>query len=327
MKNLFVCASFFFAIQMAFAQSAPADNEKFKAAQKAFQDKKYEDAARGFEQANKALGGHCVQCLLNAANAHERSGRRDEALKSAAKAVDAAVTPEDKADALVQRSQMLLRLGPSAKELALAESQAKLAVDLQPESNRAHFTLGFALLRQKKDEAGIAELKWVENRLPEGAEKRRVEALSADPRRAREPFAPEFTATTSDGKQVTLADVKGKIVLIDFWATWCPPCRASVPEIKELRKKYRPDQLVVLSVSADDKKSAWSDYIASHEMNWPQSWDKGNNPSLLDAFDVHSFPTYVLFDGEGIIRERVNGLNEQQTLTSRLRDQLNKLLK
>jgi len=83
-------------------------------------------------------------------------------------------------------------------------------------------------------------------------------------------------------------------------------------EIKDLRKKYGPDRLIILSVSADNKKEDWSEYIAKHDMTWLQSWDKGNNPSVLKSFEVHSFPTYVLFDGDGIVRDRVNGLDEHQ---------------
>jgi thiol-disulfide isomerase/thioredoxin len=327
MKNVFVCLLLLLFVPKTFAQSSPGDNEKFKAAQKAYEEKKYDDAARGFEQANKSLGGHCAVCLLNASEASLRLYRRDEALKLSAKAIDAAATPQEKFEAHIYRSQLLLRIDPNDKEQAAAEAEAQKAVALQPDSTPAHIALGMAQLRQKKDEVGITELKWVESRLPEGAEKRRLQAIIVDPRRAREQFAPEFTATTSDGKQLTLADTKGKIVLIDFWATWCPPCRASVPEIKELRRKYGPDRLIILSVSADNKKEDWSEYIAKHDMTWLQSWDRSNKPSVLESFEVHSFPTYVLFDGEGIVRERVNGLDEHQTLTSRLHDQLNKLLK
>jgi len=327
MKNVFVCLLLLLFVPKMFGQSLPGDNEKFKAAQKAYQDKKYDEAVHGFEQANKALGGHCAVCLLNASDAALRLNRRDEALKFSAKAIDAAATPQEKFEAHIYRSQLLLRIDPNDKEQAAAEVEAQKAVELQPDSTQAHMALGMAQLRQKKDEVGTAEMKWVESRLPEGAEKRRVLAIIADPRRARERFAPEFTATTSDGRQLTLADAKGKVVLIDFWATWCPPCRASVPEIKDLRKKYGPDRLIILSVSADNKKEDWSEYIAKHDMTWLQSWDKGNNPSVLKSFEVHSFPTYVLFGGDGIVRDRVNGLDEHQTLTSRLHDQLNKLLK
>jgi peroxiredoxin len=326
MKNLFACVLFFLAVYAAFAQSAPGDNDKFKAAQKAYQEKKYEDAAHGFEQANKALGGHCSQCLLFAADAYGRANRRDDALKLAAKAVDTAVETPDKVAALIRRSQLLLKLAPGAKELALAETQAKMAVDLQPDSPVTHYALGLALLRQKKDEAAISELKWVESHLPDGADKQRVQALIADPRRAREPVAPAFTALTSDGKQIMLADLKGKVVLIDFWDTSCSICRTTIPEIKELRRKYGT-QLIVLSISSDEKKEDWSQFIAKHDMNWLQSWDKGNKPSVQEAFDVHSSPTYVLLDGDGIVRERINDLDEQQALTSRLRDQLTKLMK
>jgi thiol-disulfide isomerase/thioredoxin len=327
MKKLLIFLAFLLAVQILVAQSSPTDNEKFKAAELAYKAKRYEDAVRGFEQANKALGGRCVECLLKAADASLPLGQRDDVVKFASKAVDAASTPEEKLKAHVRRSTLLLEIAPNAKEQATAEADARIAVELNPMSPDAHYALAMALLRQSKDEAGIAEMKWVESHIPESPDKKIVHAIIADPRRARMVFAPEFTAVTSEGNRVTLADLKGKVVLLDFWATWCPPCRASVPEIKELRKKYGMDRFVVLSISADNKQEDWSEYIAKHDMTWLHSWDKRNRPSVIQTFGVHAFPTYIVLDNEGIVRERVNGLEQQQTLTYRLHGVLDKLLK
>jgi len=327
MKNFLVWLSFILVLQTVSAQSSPGDNEKFKSAEQAYKAKKYLDAAHGFEQANKALGGRCYRCLLNAADAYLELGWRDEVIKFSAKAVDAASTPEEKFDAYLRHCGMLLEVEPNNKELAIAEGEAQKAVELRPNSVAAHSALGMTRLRQSKDAAGIAELKWVEAHMPEGEEKRRVQAMIADPRRGRLVFAPDFTAAIKDGSRVGLADLKGKVVLIDFWATWCPPCRESVPEIRELRKKYGPDRLIVLSVSADNKMEVWKEYTDAHDMAWLQSWDRGNKPPIIGVFGVRSFPTYVVLDGEGIVRTRVNGLDSQMTLTRRLRGVLDQLLK
>jgi thiol-disulfide isomerase/thioredoxin len=315
-----------FFLAAAYAQQAPAKNEKFVAAEQAMKAKKYEDAQRGFEQANKSLGGHCVECLLNSAQAALMLGKRDDAVKLSGKAVEAAATPDEKFMALQSRVKLLIQVLPVKKDLPIEEESATKALELRPDDLTAHYLYGLVLLRAEKDEAGVSELRGVESHLTDGPDKKLVQSFIANPRRARMLIAPEFQAKTSTGSTVTLADLKGKVVLIDFWATWCPPCRESVPEIKELRKKYG-DRLAVLSVSADDDRDKWSQYIAKHEMAWLQSWDKDNHPSVLEAFGVHSFPTYVLLDGDGVVRERVNGLEEQQTLTRRLHDALEKSLK
>lgn len=326
-KNVLFCVVLLMTVQNTLAQSSPRDNEKFKAADQAFNARKYDDAAKEFDKANKALGGHCSVCLLNAAYAYLRLGRRDEVIRFSAKALEAANTPEDKFDAYLQGSRMLLQIEPNRKELVNAEAEAQKAVELQPESVPAHIALAMALLRQNKDAEGIAQLKLAEARMPDGEEKLRVQSIIADPRRGRLAFAPEFTATTKEGGRVSLTDMKGKVVLLDFWATWCPPCRESVPEIKDLRKRYGSDRLIVLSVSADSKMEDWKQYTDAHDMTWLQSWDRRNTPSVIDAFGIRSFPTYIVLDGEGIVRTRVNGLEPQMTLARRLRGVLDQLLK
>jgi thiol-disulfide isomerase/thioredoxin len=107
---------------------------------------------------------------------------------------------------------------------------------------------------------------------------------------------------------------------MDFWATWCPPCRASVPELKELTKKYPVEKLVLISVSADKDEGAWREFVAKKKMDWAQYRD--GDDKVLKSFGIHSFPTYLVIDGDGIIRQRLTGLNPQQTVVHRLKDTL-----
>ncbi|MDR3763038.1 MAG: TlpA disulfide reductase family protein [Acidobacteriota bacterium] len=309
----------------AFGQSNAASNEKFKAAATEFKEQHYADAQRDFEKANKELGGHCVECLLQAATAALESGHEDGGWKLLDKAVATAATPGDRFRALTGRAALLYRFPSTPKVLAEEEKSARQALELRPDDMPAHFGHALALLRQERDAEGVAEMKLVAAHLEDGPDKKNVEAFIADPRRARLTFAPDFTAALSEGKTVKLADFKGKVLLIDFWATWCPPCRESVPELKELHKKYG-DRLAVMSVSADESQKQWSDYILKHDMSWQQSWDKGNKASVLNAFGVHLFPTYVLIDAEGIVRARIDGLNTQETLGHRMKPALEKLL-
>ncbi len=108
-------------------------------------------------------------------------------------------------------------------------------------------------------------------------------------------------------------------MVLDFWATWCPPCRASVGELKELAKKY-PNTVEVISVSADEKESQWRDFVADKKMTWPQYIDSDSH--MRRTFNVHSFPTYVVIDGDGIVRQRITGLNPQETVVHRLKETL-----
>lgn len=138
------------------------------------------------------------------------------------------------------------------------------------------------------------------------------------------PFAPDVTLTTVKGESITLSSLVGRVVLLDFWATWCGPCRESLPELKELSKRYPADKLVIISISADDEEDAWRSFITSKNMDWYQYRDADGH--VQTAFNIHSYPSYFLIDREGIVRESINGLDPHQTLMSRLREPLKKML-
>jgi thiol-disulfide isomerase/thioredoxin len=121
--------------------------------------------------------------------------------------------------------------------------------------------------------------------------------------------AANFEITTRDGEHLAMADLRGKVVLLDFWGSWCGPCRAATPSIAKIHRKYVGQPFVLIGVgSGETNKSAWANYIDQHVMPWRQYLD---SPPLLNRlFSVHMVPTYILIDGEGIVRERHTGWNE-----------------
>ncbi len=129
---------------------------------------------------------------------------------------------------------------------------------------------------------------------------------------------------TLQGKEISLATLRGRTVVLDFWGTWCPPCVASLPELKDVLRKYDTERLVLLSVSVGDEEGPWRAFVAKHGMTWPQYRDADHG--LADAFGIHAFPTYVVIDGEGAILDQIQGLNDRQSLGYRLRARLEPLL-
>jgi thiol-disulfide isomerase/thioredoxin len=91
------------------------------------------------------------------------------------------------------------------------------------------------------------------------------EACGADAK----PANLDFTLIDMDGKKVNLADYKGRPVLINFWATWCPPCQQEIPAFIELQDKYRDQGFVVLGVSTDDPADALKQFATEYKMNYP----------------------------------------------------------
>ena len=113
----------------------------------------------------------------------------------------------------------------------------------------------------------------------------------------------ELSFTAVDGSKVDLKDFAGKVVLIDFWATWCGPCVAEVPSLKKVYETYHPKGFEILGISLDDKKSDLLAFTKKHEMPWPQYFDgKHWNNEISFRFGINSVPTTWLIDKKGVLR-------------------------
>ena len=117
--------------------------------------------------------------------------------------------------------------------------------------------------------------------------------------------APAFTLADATGKSIHLADYKGKVVLLDFWATWCSPCKIEIPWFMDFEREYKDKGLVVLGVSMDD--DGWkvvNEYVAKMKMNYPILLGNDNVGNLYGGVD--SLPTTFLIDRGGkIVSARV----------------------
>ncbi|MBV7531023.1 TlpA disulfide reductase family protein [Chitinophaga sp. sic0106] len=112
--------------------------------------------------------------------------------------------------------------------------------------------------------------------------------------------APAFKLSNAAGKPVSLADFKGKYVVLDFWASWCKPCRAAIPELTSVYNQYKSKGLEVLSVSLDDKKDKWLQALDEEKMAWPQVSDlKGGAGEVPTQYGVVAIPACFLIDPSG----------------------------
>lgn len=117
---------------------------------------------------------------------------------------------------------------------------------------------------------------------------------------------PPFSLQTLDGKTLDIASLKGKVVLLDFWATWCGPCRQAMPELKTLFQQNSGKPLVVVSVSADQDIKAPAEFARTNGMTWMQAWD-GTGKVIGGVFGIDSLPSYVVIDADGRIAYLMRG--------------------
>jgi peroxiredoxin len=288
--------------------------------------RRFEDALKSFKRANDLQGKSCAECFYLMANAYMGLEAYKNVIQSCDTTIQLTATNTQlQAQAYNLKGVALQKQADNKdqKKLQEAETAFRQAITLKPDFAEAHYDLGYVLLQQSRDPEGIAELRKFLELAPDdinGAEARR---MIEKPRRAREPFAPEFSLTTSEGEFISLDELQGKVVLLDFWGTWCPPCVASVPGLRDLNKKYGKGAFVMISVSSDGDEEKWKAFVAKEKMVWPQFLDRERK--VQRAFGVRAFPTYILLDPEGVIKYRAIGMSLEKE--ANLSEAINKQVK
>jgi thiol-disulfide isomerase/thioredoxin len=289
--------------------------------------RKYELALDAYHKADKLSHHSSAPTYLKLASVERKLGDFSSALDEAKKAVK--VAGDDKSIAVrahLLRASLLSQMSgkPTDKKLREAEDEIRQALALDSANALARYDLGFVLLKQERDPEGITELNTFLS--TPGADSETVaeaRRMVANPLRARSPFAPDFSFTTAQNQSLSNAVLRGKVVLVDFCGTWCPPCRASVPALRDLNKKYAGKPFQLVSVSSDDDEDVWKTFIKAEHMDWSQYIDLPGE--VLHAFKVDSFPTFIVLDKDGVIRFRQSG--EGPETESELEDAINKYLK
>jgi thiol-disulfide isomerase/thioredoxin len=276
------------------------------------QHRDYLRAIPAFEKADKTSHHTCASCLLELFEAQRKAGYVLDALDTAKKAAKEA--GDDKtlaAEAHLVRGVLLSEMAtkPADKKHVEAADEMRQAIALNPADMLAHYDLGFELMKAGRDVDGIAELKTY--MASNGADLRLAEKareMIGDPRRAREPFAPDFAFTSLEGQTISLASLRGKVGVLDFWGTWCPPCRESIPTILRLNKEFAGQAVEILGISSDSDEQAWRAFIAKNQMTWPEYLDSSG--AMQNTFGVDSFPTYIVLNRDGVIRFRQSGYGD-----------------
>jgi tetratricopeptide (TPR) repeat protein len=288
---------------------------------------RYEDALKSFKHANDLLNHNCAECYFDMAQAYQGLLAYKSVVDSCDKAIELA--PADKVLTASIYNLKGMTLVDSAerkdqKKLQEAESALRKGIAIDSGVAILHYNLGIALMQMSRDSDGIAELKKYVELNPNSENADEARKMIENPRRSREAYAPEFAFTSAEGEYISMDDLRGKVVLLDFWGTWCPPCRVPLPSLRDLNKRYAKEKaFVMISVSVHDDEDKWRDFTAKNQMVWPQAFDRQDK--IQHAFQVNKFPTYILIDHEGIIRLRVSGYSFEREAA--LNDAIHKAIK
>jgi peroxiredoxin len=129
--------------------------------------------------------------------------------------------------------------------------------------------------------------------------------------------APVFSQILADGKQIGLEDFRGKYVLLDFWASWCVPCRKENPNLVKSYEKYKFRNFEIISVSIDEDKNAWQNASRQDKIKWTNLLDaKGKTDEIAVKYGVQSVPANFLIDQNGIIIGKNLKIEELEKLLS-----------
>ena len=289
-------------------------DEEFMKGRDLYRRGKYEEALKSFKRANELKDKKSAECYGWMSETYMALQAYKNAIECADKVIELA--GDDRQLLLKAYNNKGLALQESAerkdpKKLQAAEAVFRQGLAMEGAPAILRYNLGVTLLQLKRDEEGITELKAYVKDQPSGAYLEMARNMIKDPRRARENFAPDFAFTSSEGEHITLEDLRGKVVLLDFWGTWCPPCVESVPELRNLYKRYSKEgTFMIIGISSDSDEQEWREFTVKNKMVWPQYRDE--NHRILRAYGIHAFPTYILIDHEGIVRFSSIGLSWQR---------------
>jgi len=268
------------------------------------------DALDKFKKADKQDGGHCLGCQKKMIKYGSELGEWKVA-ELAGEEMVAQAQGESVAVAHYQLGAVLMSEALSRHKDDLysrVHDEMTKALAAHDNFTNAIYLDGRALARMKQDDAAKAQFeRFVKMRPEDDPDRQRALRYISQPELARARMAPPFAVTTLEGQRISMDELKGKVVLLDFWATWCGPCRAALPHMQKIAKKFEGEPLVVLSVSLDRDEQKWKDFIAKNGMTWPQYLDGGFTGPVARLFSVNAIPHTFTIDADGVLQDEQIG--------------------
>jgi len=265
-------------------------------------------AMQDFVKASKQDNDQCLGCLSRAYTLAVEDGDFKDAEGIVRASLSIAKSDTAKATLHFQLGLVLEREGQGSKKdsyFTESSNEFRTALQLDPGMSAAHYGMGLSLAYLHQDDAARAEFKtFLDNDKDAPQMHARAQRFLERVELARAKMAPPFSLTALDGRRVSMDDLAGKVVLIAFWATWCGPCRAALPDIRRIAQEFNGQPLVVLSISLDSDDAKWKSFVAKNEMTWLQYRDGGWNGQIAQLFSVNAIPATFSIDADGVLEDQ-----------------------
>ena len=265
-------------------------------------------AIEDYRKANKQDGAHCFECLRRAYTMALDIGDYKTARAAVEEGLTGAQNNTDRATMHFWIAMALQREGiDEKKDKCFAEScdEFRTALALDPTFAGIHFGYGISLSYLHRDDDARAEFNaFLKQDKDTPSLHLRAQRFADRVDLARARMAPAFTIATLDGQQISLDSLAGKVVLIDFWATWCGPCREALPHMRRIVQKFQGQPFVAISISLDDDAAKWKDFVAKNEMTWLQYRDGSFDGPIASRFHVRAIPSTFSIDADGVLEDQ-----------------------
>jgi thiol-disulfide isomerase/thioredoxin len=290
-------------------ESDPKFQKQMKDAKAAEKGSDYLYAVDAYKKANKIAVGKCAPCLQSAYDLDMKVGNFKDAAAVSGQMLALATTPRDKSVSQMEQAVAMLRMAgdnPKPDKLEPVHALLQTAMTDDPNNLGASFYDGGVLARMGRlDEASKEFSAYAAAASPDDPSRSRALLFAQNPKLSMENMAPPFTVTALDGTAFSLDAMQGKVVLVDFWATWNAPSRDELSGIKRIVKEFAGQPLVVLTVSWDQDDIGWRKYVAQNDMKstndvqWLQYRDADHK--LTGLFGVKWVPEYYMIDANGVL--------------------------
>ena len=271
--------------------------------------KEFGPAIEAYRKANEIAGGKCVACVAGIYGAQMMDGNFEGAIATAKAMGLMSNAPMVRSVAAYDRGRALVARGgdaPKPEQLEEARAAFRESVELLPANTAALFNEGEVLERLGRTEEARKDFETCLGLLkPSDPAWPRVKHFAENPELAKHKLAPAFEVVALDGAKFNLDSMGGRVVLVDFWATWCAPCNAELPELKRIAKEFEGQPFVMISVSSDEYDGVWREFVKKNEMTWVQYRDMDHK--LADAFGVSEIPHYFTIDADGVLTSEKMG--------------------